>query len=81
MSGLFNNTRCQTNYFEKKNISFHKKNCREGTYILGSFQKIYELEQYGRRPLLPVAGIPETADENTSDKILEAVSWYPTTGR
>lgn len=38
------------------------------------FQKIDELEQYGRRPLVRVAGIPETADENTSDKILEAVS-------
>lgn len=38
------------------------------------FQKVDELEQYGRRPLVRVAGIPETADENTSDKILEAVS-------
>jgi hypothetical protein len=34
--------------------------------------QIDDLEQYGRRPLIRVSGIPETPGENTTEKILQA---------
>lgn len=36
------------------------------------FPKINEPEQSSRKPLIRVSGIPETSNENTADRIMDA---------
>ena len=38
------------------------------------FFKLDDLEQYGRRPIVRVSGIPETPNENTTEKIVTTLA-------